>query len=151
MQPVFAQDTARHDEVDVRMKAQVARPCVQHTEEPRLTAEPATEHILQCSSRLAHQRTIHHFRFTQCQRTHFLGHREGDHEVRHWQQPLAVALQPRLGVASAALRAGAMVAGMPRHVSASAIPTTIRLSAKGRSPARHDRTPRFALITTDPF
>ena len=93
--------------VDMRVIGQRAAPGVQDTDEAELAADEARigGQVLRRRGRSAEEQIIEERLLAARHRPHRRGQGEGQHEVRHWEQPLLLVLQPVLRLLVLALGA----------------------------------------------
>ena len=136
-QLIGGESAAGHEQVDVRMVAQVARPGLQHGGQAQLGAQMfgVGRQILQRAGAFPEQRAIPHACGGADRLAQFCGHGEGDEEVRHGQQARALLGQPRERVVAPATRTGAVVAGVMGEVFLATTAAILLPAQRGRAAA----------------
>ena len=125
--------------MDVRMITQVASPGLQHGQATDLSAEifVVPTNIGQGGGALTQQQRVKDFLVGADDFAQLGWDGESDHIVRHRQQTRALALKPLGGIGVAALRTGAMVAGVI-GIMLLAARAPVELSAQCRRAAGED-------------
>jgi hypothetical protein len=85
--PIWRERNRRHEVVDMRVKAHVARPGLQHPQPANLSAEEAwiLGELLQSSGGGAKEQRVDRAWVLTCQRSQTRWQREGEQKVWHWQ------------------------------------------------------------------
>lgn len=111
---IGGKSAAGHDAMDVGMITQVTGPGLEDGEQAEFRAEVfvVARDLLQRTGALADEQRIKVLLAGADERAQFGRHGESDQIIRRRQEPLALAGQPLGGVGMAALRAGAMIAGV---------------------------------------
>ena len=115
------------------MKAQVARPGLQNSEQSQFGAKVfmVARDILQRTGALSDEQRIEILLVGADQRAEFRRDGEGHKRVRDGQEPLALASQPFRGVGVAALGTSAMIAGVIGKMLAPALAPEELTSERG--------------------
>lgn len=137
---VVGQAAAGYQAVDVGMEDHPLRPGVQHGEHAGRAAEPSRIacQIDDGASGELDQCAIAGLLMAPQGLAQFLGHGDGDVEVRHRQHLGAALVEPGLGLRAMALRAGAVAAGMEDVPHAAAVGAAPLLAAERGGPAGED-------------
>ena len=144
------ESAAGHEEVDMRMVAQVARPGLQHGGETEFRAEVfgVGGQVLQRARAFFQQRAIPAPRRRADRLAQLFRHSQRDEEVGHGQQPRTLLREPRGRVVAPAARTGAMIAGVMGEVLLPATAAVV-LSAQRRRAAAPDGAHGGALLIGD--
>src|SRR5204863_6616399 len=134
-QAVLTEEPARHYIMNVRMKDELARPRVEHTQRSHFTSEFGDGCLAQSLRGHGKEQVITELRLGLEERAQFLGDGEGEQEVGHGQQTQLAFLEPVLGLERAALWTGAVMAGVIGELKLRARTTLIEMPAALRRAA----------------
>ena len=112
--PIWRQTAAGDDEVQMRMIRQIARPGLQHAKEAKLAADEfwIVRQFLQSGRRGLEEEAVDERLMAARHRVECIRQREGEHEIRHWQQQRALHLEPFIGFVITTFWAMPILAGV---------------------------------------
>ena len=147
---VGRESAAGHQQVNMRMVTQIARPGLQHRGQAQFGSEMfgLGGEVLQRARAFLEQRAIPGLHGRANGFAQFFGHGERHQKIRHGQQPGALLRQPRRRVVAATAGTGAMVARMIGEMFLAA-DTAVALPAQRRRPAPQDGPHGGALFFRD--
>jgi hypothetical protein len=126
--------------MDMGVEMELLGPGVQHREHADRAADMAgvAGHLDDRFGGGRHQRAVAVALVSAQGGAQFLGHGDGDVEVRTWQHLGLALLQPGAGLLAMALRATPVAAGMKVQHLGAAPRAALQVSAQGLGPARQD-------------
>jgi len=122
-QAIDRQTAGGHDAMDVRMKAQIPCPGLEHRQQAELGAQILVlkPDVQQCSGTVSKQQVVEQFLVGADQCAQLPGDSEGDQIIGQRQESASLSIQPLRGIGVATLRTGPMIAGVIGIVELAAI------------------------------